>query len=65
MSEQPRLECRYCGAPIQKGRSCRLHAELERNDPAALAEQPPASEHELGVRPQWRVPKRGGRGELY
>lgn len=62
---KPSRECVYCGRLIDRGTACAEHAPLQAADPSAIAAGPPLTESQLGVGNQHRVPKRGGRAELY
>jgi L-aminopeptidase/D-esterase-like protein len=63
--QDPLPACVYCGVPIRAGRTCPGCRDLEQLDPLGTLARIVATEAELGVRNQHRVPKRAGRRELY
>ncbi len=57
--------CIYCGRPITTGHACSAHRDLLDLDPAHIASRRALTDTEQGARSPYRVPRRGGRSELY
>lgn len=60
-----RAFCVYCGTITGGARYCRAHRDLVELDPNEQPARRRTGETELGVSNPWKVPKRGGREELY